>query len=483
MDFNHAKDAQRQRRYYIVATALIGGVFVALWFAVIVAFVESPADTDQSSPTPSSVSLPGEADVQACDGANRQTPQCQLRREALSIWSDIDDAIIQLNAIHVSAWAPDQFSRSEAEFSKATSLFNRGEYEKALEFLKVVLEDLQSLTTESELALERSLEDGWDALSAENATQAMNAFGLALLIDPNNKSAMKGAARAAALEEVLFLYDIGMEERRAGRVDTALAKFESASKLDPENEKVLSALRALQPQISNRNHRRAITAGLTALDGRDGEAAKRAFETALKLKPGSAEARTGLERAEKLLTSQNITILLARASQAASAEDWEASLILYSQVLGVDPSVDEAIEGKAAVSALIETETEIQNLLSASHRLSSAAVFNHARDVLIGAESMATSRPRLKKGVDKLASLMRDMQQPTEVVFQSDGNTSISILRHGSLGVLDERLIKLLPGQYTVVGTRKGYRDVRLEIEISPFDEQQNITVICHERF
>lgn len=481
MDFNHAKDAQRQRRYYVVATALIGGLFAALWFATLAAFFEPSAD--QSPLTPSSAGMASESETSACEDVSFQTPQCQARREALATWSDVDDAIIQLNTIHVREWASEQFSVSEARFSDAKTHFNRNEYLKALETLKIVLEDLQSIEAEAGPILEYSIETGWSELSAENAEQAADAFGMALLIAPDNLSVMKGAARAAVLDEVITLYDNGTMERRAGRLDTAMTSLESANKLDSENEKVIVALRTLRAQVADRNHRRAITTGLTALDRNDGENAKRAFETALKLKPGSKEAHTGLERAEKILTSQNITVLLASANQAAANEDWEASSNVFAQILRVDPTVNEAIKGKATINELLGIETEILGLLGAGHRLSSAAVFDHAEDVLESAKRMATTRPRLKKSADRLTALMRDMRQPTEVVLRSDGKTAISIQRHGSLGVLDERLISLLPGKYAVVGTRNGYRDVRLEIEISPYDERQNIVIICNERF
>jgi tetratricopeptide (TPR) repeat protein len=481
VDFNHAKDAQRQRRYYVVATTLIGGVFAALWFATIAAFFDS--STDQLSATSPSADISDGGGTSNCEDTASQTPQCQARREALSVWSDVDNSINQLISIHVEEWAPEQFSLSETLFSDAKVHFNRSEYHKALETFKIVLEDLQSIENESAFVLKRSIETGWNALGAENTEQAVEAFDRALHVAPDHPSALKGAARAAVLDEVLALYDNGAMDRRAGRLDAALRNFESANELDSENEKVFAALGALRSQIMDRNHRRAVTVGLTALQGNNGENAKRAFETALRLKPGSEEARTGLERAEKMLTSQNITVLLASANQAAANEDWEAGLNLFTQVLRVDPAVDEAIKGKAAISELIEIEAEILSLLSSGHRLSSAVVFSHAETILENAIGMAATRPRLDKSVAKLASLMRDMRQPTEVVFRSDGKTEISIQRHGSLGVLDEQLISMLPGKYTIVGTRNGYRDVRLEIEISPFDDRQSIVVICDERF
>jgi hypothetical protein len=57
---------------------------------------------------------------------------------------------------------------------------------------------------------------------------------------------------------------------------------------------------------------------------------------------------------------------------------------------------------------------------------------------------------------------------PVSVALQSDNVTQVTIYRVGQLGTFAERSLDLVPGSYTVVGTRPGYRDVRREINVRP---------------
>ena len=65
----------------------------------------------------------------------------------------------------------------------------------------------------------------------------------------------------------------------------------------------------------------------------------------------------------------------------------------------------------------------------------------------------------------------------------SDMETSVRINRVGILGKFEQTNLDLLPGKYTAVGTREGYRDIRIEFNI-PANQSVNqaITVIATER-
>jgi eukaryotic-like serine/threonine-protein kinase len=66
--------------------------------------------------------------------------------------------------------------------------------------------------------------------------------------------------------------------------------------------------------------------------------------------------------------------------------------------------------------------------------------------------------------------------------LSSDNSTQMSILRYGTLGSFVTRELTLPPGQYTVVGTREGYRDVRHELQLAPGQKLIELQVLCTER-
>jgi hypothetical protein len=68
------------------------------------------------------------------------------------------------------------------------------------------------------------------------------------------------------------------------------------------------------------------------------------------------------------------------------------------------------------------------------------------------------------------------------VVLKSDGQTRIVISRVARLGVLSERRLMLRPGRYVAVGSRSGYRDVRVTFLVPSNDTETVVEVRCVER-
>jgi hypothetical protein len=55
------------------------------------------------------------------------------------------------------------------------------------------------------------------------------------------------------------------------------------------------------------------------------------------------------------------------------------------------------------------------------------------------------------------------------------------VLRVGSLGRFREKALELRPGSYVVVGTRRGYRDVRRTLVVPPGRSPDPLTIHCDE--
>ena len=77
--------------------------------------------------------------------------------------------------------------------------------------------------------------------------------------------------------------------------------------------------------------------------------------------------------------------------------------------------------------------------------------------------------------------LIDEASRPLDITIRSDGFTRVVIHHVGRLGRFDEQRVELLPGRYTIVGERDGFRDVRQVIEIRPGDNPINLDVRCEE--
>ena len=76
---------------------------------------------------------------------------------------------------------------------------------------------------------------------------------------------------------------------------------------------------------------------------------------------------------------------------------------------------------------------------------------------------------------------MEGARTPVSVTLNSDGETSVVIYRVARLGKFDNHQLDLRPGDYTVVGSRPGYRDVRKVIKVRPGATLPPLLVRCEE--
>ncbi|MBM3512957.1 MAG: tetratricopeptide repeat protein, partial [Alphaproteobacteria bacterium] len=421
------------------------------------------------------------AATESCPDINAATPECSARREALDIWAKVEEANDRLTAKSAHVWASAAMSDARQGFEQAKQAFGAGRFIESRTQLRQVMKAMTDIEAEGERLFETSLADGAAALADEKAAEALAAYERAVLIHPDSVEATTGQARASALPKVLDVYNAGREAASAGRLDEAMASFRAARDLDPANEKVLAAITDLQLKVADRDFRAAMSRGLAAIEKGDGERAVQAFDQALAIRPTSAEARDGRARAATLAAQATVGSLIASAESAVSAGKWEEAAAAYDRALAIDATAETALSGKRRVVELIEIETELIALAAKPERLASAAVSQHARDILARASRMTPVQSRLQTGIEGLQSALAAMQKSVEVRLVSDGRTTISIQRLGQVGTLQERVIAMTPGRYVITGTRKGFRDIRLEVEIRPDSAVSTVSVICNE--
>ncbi|MEE4361457.1 MAG: hypothetical protein V2I63_08020, partial [Pseudomonadales bacterium] len=90
--------------------------------------------------------------------------------------------------------------------------------------------------------------------------------------------------------------------------------------------------------------------------------------------------------------------------------------------------------------------------------------------------------PRLARQRAELAAALEIAATPVEVPLRSDGQTDVVLLRVADLGRFETRTLDLKPGAYTAVGTRIGYRDVRVSFTVTAEGTDAPVTVRCETR-
>jgi hypothetical protein len=139
----------------------------------------------------------------------------------------------------------------------------------------------------------------------------------------------------------------------------------------------------------------------------------------------------------------------------------------------------DAREGYTRAGTVIRALLQYEKLIDAAEQLANKNEFQAAR--MRFNEAMAVKPAYLvnSERVQQLHSLIMAQNQPVEVTFKSDGNTWVQITNFKMLGKIDTATVKILPGDYEVVGRRKGYRDVQMMLQVRNGTPPPTVTVAC----
>jgi len=221
--------------------------------------------------------------------------------------------------------------------------------------------------------------------------------------------------------------------------------------------------------------------GLAALENRQWYAAQDAFARASRLRPDAPEVADGLARARAGQRRESVADSLRQARELEQREAWREAEKMYSAVLAIDPESAPAIDGRKRTDTRATLDEKLEFHLANPGRLSTATVFDDAASSLEEALETVPSGSRLERQIARLEVLLEQVSTPVAVVLESDAQTEIIVYRVGRLGTFTRRELNLKPGAYTVVGSRSGYRDVRLQLVVTPGSPPKPLVVRCTE--
>ncbi len=225
----------------------------------------------------------------------------------------------------------------------------------------------------------------------------------------------------------------------------------------------------------------AMTEALAALAREDYAAARDGFARAKSARPEAPEASSGLAQAEEGLKNLAIAGHRDRGAVLERSESWRAAEAEYDAALALDSSLRFAREGKekSAAHALLQEKLDFQ--VGHPERLSDARALAEASSLLEEARGAEDDGPKRREAVAKLEALVSSYSRPMEVSLVSDTLTEVTLQRVGRLGKFDRKVLEVRPGRYVAVGSRAGFRDVRVEFEVEPGKPLAPIPVRCEE--
>ena len=407
--------------------------------------------------------------------------QQEARVKSEAARDKFDAAFKALDARAAARWATAEFVQARDAGSHATQRYAVGDYLSAAEHWDEGSAKLAALDKALPQALADALQRGQQALEAAKTGAAREAFQLALAIQPNHPAATAGIARAARLDQALAIVDAARADEETSRLAAAESGYRKALSIDAAVPGAQEGIERLAASRSADAYSVAMSRGLADAAAGRNEGARAAFNQALALRPGSREAKDALAALDQGQRAAALSLLEARARTAESAERWDEALTAWREAAGLEPSLESARDGLARATPRAELQRHIDALNAKPERLWDPEGRAEARSLIATAAAAGNPRERLATSARELERLVTAAQSPVRLRLESDGFTQVVIYRVGQYGTFSTRDVELLPGRYTVVGTRNGFRDVRREVVLPPGSPAAAVVVRCEE--
>ncbi|MDF3021228.1 MAG: serine/threonine protein kinase [Steroidobacteraceae bacterium] len=455
----------RRRNWLIAAVLIVATAGVAFLL---------PKLTSYTTVDPAVLQIPGGPTPAEVDAEKKA-------EELVDMHEELSKRLLELDSRAAAQWGGEQFAAARKSLDEIGGMLERRKFENApapLAQLQTALDEIEARVPQ---ALKAQIDEGKRSLAAGELENARHAFDTALRIEPGNNEAIEWGARVAAASGVLPTIADAENAEAAKDLPKAKQLFTEVLKGNPGNLAATQGLARVNRALNETEFNQQMGAGLSALNaGRLGEA-NTYLQRAKALRPDSAEVSAALQRVADTGSGRSLADLENRAARLAAEERWTEALEVYDQALSRDPTLQFAINGKAAVAPRAELGEQLQALIDRPERLAADEVRRQAERLLAQAEALPTRGPVIRSQVSRLELLLPTFNQPVMLALESDNATEVAIQRVGFLGTFDRRQVELKPGRYTVTGKRAGFRDVRRDITVAPGQSGQTIEIRCLE--
>ena len=407
--------------------------------------------------------------------------EARARFETESTLGELLSALEVLESRGIERWAVQEHRAARDLYAEGDRAYLEKDYLYAEELYLGALTVLEPLYERIEPTFQRAYEGAVAAFESGDRLEALRLFELAVAITSSHPGASAGYERAKNLGAVLRLVEQGLEYEEDLELAAAQRSFEQAIELDkmwqPAHEGILRVEKTrIKIEFDTR-----MTEGFDAIAAGDFLGARAAFRVAKQLIPESTEPADGMLQVDQGLRLQDITTLEREAHSLEQDEHWDAVVRTYEEILKVDNSLSFAHDGLEQGRQMSALHSRLDKLIAEPDQLSVPSVMQSATMLVVDITTRPNVGSRLAGQRDELSRLLKRAATPLPIPLVSDNVTEVFVYKVGRLGNFMRKEIRLRPGTYVVVGSRPGYRDVRLEFRVAPEIDMEPVVIQCEE--
>ena len=402
----------------------------------------------------------------------------EITEEFLRRFLDLEDQGLRF----WNAAAVDEINK---EAARADALFRRSEGQPALEAYSLLLEKVANLESSRPDVIQTLKVEASNALNREDYTDARERYRILELLQPDSREIPALIARTEKIPEIKKLLQESSTLIQQGEYARAKVILEEAQAKLPDWPKTLQMTDEVEAILARKAFESLMSEGFTAMKMTDFVLAEALFKQA-KLSPfNNGDAEEGLIQLVANRTNHDIQRLIKETTISMSEGSWKKALEFLERIDSISPLTADLSATRYLAEERLRIETSGEELLSNPLALQSDDRLSSAKKWIIEASKLKDPKGSIDKQLLELGKYVTLARTRHKISITSDNLTNIQLLRagpSGRLGALEESSLALIPGQYTLVGKRTGYVDVRVDFEV-PFEAHSiSLDIRCLEK-
>ncbi|MBE2212486.1 MAG: hypothetical protein IAE82_01340 [Opitutaceae bacterium] len=378
--------------------------------------------------------------------------------------------------------APDKFELALTAAGASQQFLDQGSFGPARQQIDEAMKTLGAVEESIKAELELKLAEGRTALAQGSGQAASTAFERALELQPENEIAAQGLARAKTIDRVFAMLADADRFEAAGKLEEARDLFAKTFELDGQSAAAQAGVSRTKAAIKKRDFDSARARATAAAAENRWTDAIAAYVEAQKVEPDNEEVKKLLAESRVREREQRVQDMLKTAYDAERQYAWADARRVYLELLAFQPGQTEAEEGLLRTGKVTRALLKFERLLEDARSLAARADFQAAINSFN--EAMASKPAYLELQLDQieLKEMLERQSKPVSIAFVSDGKTWVTISGLQLLGKFTTTSVNILPGNYEVIGRRKGYADVREVIRVRAGEAIEPVTIIATKR-
>jgi tetratricopeptide (TPR) repeat protein len=395
-----------------------------------------------------------------------------------------DTVLVRVKDLELArSLAPGALENALAVAGTGRKLLEDGNFTGAKQIFDGALAELKKAEQALTTYVRENLVNGQKALTKGEKEEAKKAFQAALEKAPGNEDAIRGLKRAENIDRVYALLQQGQDLEKQAKYADAAESYQKAFALD--NMSALAqegAARAARLEKETK-FAAAQSAADAAAARHDWTKAIAEYESALKVYPQKTEVQAALKSAKESAHKDAVQKALDKGYAYENQHQWKEARDAYSETLQLEPNQPDAREGYIRAGNVIRALLEYERLIDAAEQLANKAEFQAAYRRFNDAMNSKPTYLEASDRVLQLRALLVQQTQAVEVTFKSDGKTWVSVGAYRAPSQFETATFKIFPGDYQVKGSRRGYRDVNLTLQVRNGTPPPPVVVECTESF